>query len=136
MCLNKMKRNHNMIFSRHIPCNPHIPCSFLLKNTPLFFILTVCNRSFDTVSLNHSIYCGLWLKILLLDSLSFRKMVIGESVSDRWIDTIDWKWTDGSIVISLTRILWSMIDTIGQKEKIFNDVSILLEVSMTNSINR
>jgi hypothetical protein len=47
-------------------------------------------------------------------------MVTKESISDRWIDTIGWKWTDGSMVIGLTRILWSMIDTIDQKEQIFN----------------
>jgi hypothetical protein len=47
-------------------------------------------------------------------------MVIGESIFNRWIDTIGWKWTDGSMIIGLTRILWSMIDTIDQKEKIFN----------------
>jgi hypothetical protein len=44
------------------PFNPCILCSFLLKYIPLFFILTVPNRSFDTIPLNHSIYCGLLLK--------------------------------------------------------------------------
>jgi hypothetical protein len=38
-------------FFRHIPFNPRILYSFLLKNIPMFFILTVLNRSFDTVPL-------------------------------------------------------------------------------------
>jgi hypothetical protein len=46
-------------FYRHIPFNSRILSSFLLKKIPLFFILLVRNRSFDTVPLNHSIYCGL-----------------------------------------------------------------------------
>jgi hypothetical protein len=45
-------------------------------------------------------------------------------------------WTGGSMAISLTRILWSIIDTIDQKEKFFTDESILLMVSMTDSIDR
>ncbi len=49
-------------FSRHIPFNPCILCSFLLKYIPLFLILIVRNRSFGTVPLNNSIYCGLLLK--------------------------------------------------------------------------
>jgi hypothetical protein len=46
----------------YYPFNPRILCSFLLKNIPLFFILTVRNRSFDTVPLNYRIYSGLLLK--------------------------------------------------------------------------
>ncbi len=46
---------------------------------------------------------------------SFRKL---GTDFDRWIDTIGYMWTYRSMVICLTRILWSMIDTIDQKEKI------------------
>ncbi len=42
-----------------------------------------------------------------------------EPIFDRWIDTIGWIWTDRSMVIVLISILWSMIDTIDQREKIF-----------------
>jgi hypothetical protein len=38
---------------------------------------------------------------------------------DRCIDTVGWMWTDGSMSIGLTRILWSIIDTI-DREKIFH----------------
>jgi hypothetical protein len=40
------------------------------------------------------------------------------------------------MVISLARILKSIIDTIDQKEKSLTDGSILSVVSMTNSISR
>jgi hypothetical protein len=61
---------------------------------------------------------------------------VEESIFDQWIDTIGWIWTDGSMIIVLIRILWSMIDTIDQREKSFTDGSILSVVSMTNSIDR
>jgi hypothetical protein len=57
------------------------------------------------------------------------------SIFDWWIDNIGWKWTDGLMVISLTRILWSMIDTIDQKNKSLTDGSILKFIIMTNSID-
>jgi hypothetical protein len=69
-------------FFRHIPFNPRILCNFYLKNTPLFFILTVRNRSFDTVPLNHRIYSGLMLKT------TFTGFSFIQKNGDRWIDTI------------------------------------------------
>jgi hypothetical protein len=66
LCQNKMKRNHTHDFFSFFPDTfPLILvfyAAFLLKNIPLLFILIVRNRSFDTVPLNHSIYCGLLLK--------------------------------------------------------------------------
>ncbi len=60
--------------------------------------------------------------------ISFRKMGVGEPIFDQWIDTIGWIWTDGSMVIGLTRM--DMIDTIDQREKIFSRRSILSVVSI------
>jgi hypothetical protein len=77
MCHNKMKRNHTHDFFSFFP---RILCSFLLKNIPLFFILTVRNRSFDTVPLNHSIYCGLLMKN------TFTGFSFIQEIGDRRID--------------------------------------------------
>jgi hypothetical protein len=45
MCRNKMKRNHTH------------DLSFIEEYISVFFVLTVCcNRSFDTISLNHNTY--------------------------------------------------------------------------------
>jgi hypothetical protein len=78
-------------FFRHIPFNPRILCNFLLKNIPLFSILTVRNRSFDTVPLNYRIYCGLLLKNTFTGFSFIQKMVTDGSIPlveselmDRW----------------------------------------------------
>jgi hypothetical protein len=60
---------------------------------------------------------------------------VGEPIFDRWINTISWISTDGFMVIVLKSILWSMIDTIDQREKIFNRWINTSVASMTNSIN-
>jgi hypothetical protein len=120
------------IVSRHIPFNPCILSRFFIEEYTSVFHFNSSQQifwysPFKPSYLFTAAYC--W-RILLLRSLSFRKMVIGASISDRWIDTIGWNWIDGSMVIGLTRILWSMIDTIDQKEKSLTDGSILSVVSI------
>ncbi len=72
-------------------CFSSYSMQLLLKNIPLFFILTVCNRSFDTVLLNHHIYCGLLLKNTFTGFSFIQKMVTDGSIPsvesepmDRW----------------------------------------------------
>ncbi len=67
MCKNKMKRNHTHDFFSS--CSDTFPlilvfcAAFYWRIYLCFFILTVhCNRSFDTVPLNHRIWLGLLLK--------------------------------------------------------------------------
>jgi hypothetical protein len=93
---------------------------FIEEYTSAFFILTVLLQQifwhcpFKPSYLPRPIIEEYFLAFLHLEKWA------GEPIFDRWIDTIGWIWTDGSMVIDLIRILWSMIDTIDQREKIFN----------------
>ncbi len=93
---------------------------FIEEYTSAFFILTVLlqqilwHSPFKPSYLPRPIIEEYFLAFLHLEKWE------GELIFDRWIDTIGWIWTDGSMVIVLISILWSMIDTINQREKTFN----------------
>jgi hypothetical protein len=54
---------------------------------------------------------------------------------DRWIDTIDWVFTDGSMAIGQIRFLCLIVDTTDQKEKIFNQWIDNIDENGTKSID-
>jgi hypothetical protein len=90
---------------------------FIKEITSAFFILTVLVQQIFW----HSPLKPLYLPRPIIEEyfLAFLHLEkqAEESIFDQWIDTIGWIWTDGSMVIVLIRILWSMIDTIDQREK-------------------
>jgi hypothetical protein len=90
---------------------------FIEENASAFFILTVLLQQIFWLSPFKPSYLP---RPIIEEYFLHLEKWAGEPIFDQWIDTIGWIWTDGSMVIVLIRILWSMIDTIDQREKIFN----------------
>jgi hypothetical protein len=112
---------YDFILLWHIPFNPRILYNFFIEEyTFAFFILTILLQQIFW----HSPFKPLYLTQTIIEDyfLAFLRVEkwVGEPIFDRWIDTIGWIWTDGSMVIVLVRILWSMINTIDQRGKTFN----------------